>query len=141
MTVSTSTKRKVRESARHCCEYCRLAASSATSPFHVEHIIPQKHGGTDDMDNLCLACYKCNAHKGHDLTGFDPQTGEIARIYNPRKQAWHEHFVLQTTLEITGRTPEGRTTVSVLQMNAPNRLENRQILAAMGDYPCELPSV
>lgn len=140
MTVSKPTKRKVRERAGHCCEYCRLSASSATSPFHVEHIIPQKHGGTDDIDNLCLACYKCNAHKGHDLTGFDLQTGEITRIYNPREQTWHKHFVLQATLEITGRTPEGRTTISVLQMNSSNRLENRQVLATLSEYPCELLS-
>ncbi len=61
---------------------------SLLAPFliHVDHINPVKHGGSDDADNLCLACYKCNAHKGYDLVGFDPQTGELTRLYNLREQ-------------------------------------------------------
>src|SRR5438445_8020075 len=28
--------------------------------FHVEHILPKQHGGTDDSDTLCYACSECN---------------------------------------------------------------------------------
>ena len=56
-------------------------------------------------------------HKSHDLTGFDPVTGDITRLYNPRKSVWSEHFAVQDNMEIIGFTPEGRTTVGVLQMN------------------------
>jgi hypothetical protein len=137
MTVSRSQRRMVSDRARNCCEYCRLPAFGGTVAFHVDHIVPVKHGGADHIDNLCLACAKCNAHKSHDLTGFDPLTGEIARLFVPREQQWNNHFEVQVNMQISGLTPEGRTTVGVLQMNDGDRVENRQILAELGEYPCE----
>lgn len=137
MTISPTQRRVVRERAGDCCEYCRLPESGGTIAFHVDHIIPRKHDGSDESDNLCLACYKCNAHKSHDLTGIDPATGTITPLYHPRQQEWGDHFVLLTDMKIEGRTPEGRTTVRVLQMNNRDRVENRQILAELGEYPCK----
>lgn len=34
----------------------------------IEHIVPRSHGGTDALENLGLACARCNAEKGvrHD---------------------------------------------------------------------------
>lgn len=137
MTVPKLQRERVRDRAGNCCEYCRLPESGGTVSFHVDHIIPVKHDGSDHLDNLCLACVKCNAHKSHDLTGFDPLTGEVARIYHPREQIWDEHFAIQVSIYIEGLTPEGRTTARVLQMNTEDRVENRQILAELGEYPCE----
>ena len=88
MTLPKAVRQLVRNRAGNCCEYCRLPAAAGAVPFHVDHINPVKHGGSDDTDNLCLACYKCNAHKGHDLVGFDPQTGELTRLYHPHEQRW-----------------------------------------------------
>ncbi|MBZ0299126.1 MAG: HNH endonuclease [Anaerolineae bacterium] len=137
MTVSPSQRQFVRERARGCCEYCRLGQIGKTVPFHIDHIVPVKHGGSDDVDNLCLACYNCNAYKSHDLTGFDPVTGEITRLYHPRTQAWSDHFAIRNNLQIVGLTPEGRATVSVLKMNLEERLESRQALAEISEYPCQ----
>ncbi len=136
MTISRSQRQAVRERAGDCCEYCRLPASGGTVAFHVDHIVPLKHGGSDDSDNLCLACYRCNAHKSHDLTGVDPLTQEITQLFHPRHQRWPDHFIIQDDMRIEGITPEGRTTVRVLQMNDGDRVENRQILAEIGEYPC-----
>ncbi|KYF62199.1 HNH endonuclease [Sorangium cellulosum] len=33
----------------------------------IEHIVPRTHGGTDALDNLALACGRCNALKGMRL--------------------------------------------------------------------------
>jgi hypothetical protein len=109
---------------------------SKTVPFNIDHIIPLKHDGSDVVENLCLACYNCNAFKSHDLTGFDPATGEITRLYHPRTQLWVEHFALQEDMQIVGLTPEGRTTVRVLQINLKERVEIRQALAEINEYPC-----
>src|SRR6266436_4526255 len=47
------------------CEYCRLHQDDyELLTFHVEHIIAKQHGGSDDADNLCLACSECNWPKG-----------------------------------------------------------------------------
>ncbi len=136
MTISASQRRAVVQRASDCCEYCRLASANAVAPFHVDHVVPIKHGGSDETDNLCLACFKCNAHKSHDLSGFDPLTREITRLYNPRTQLWTTHFEIQDDMRITGLTAEGRTTVQVLQMNDEERVENRRVLAEIGEYPC-----
>jgi hypothetical protein len=39
-------------------------------------------------------------------------------------------------MQIEGITPEGRTTARVLQFNDPDRIETRQLLAELGEYPC-----
>jgi 5-methylcytosine-specific restriction endonuclease McrA len=33
----------------------------------IEHIVPRNHGGTDAIDNLAIACARCNIGKGHRL--------------------------------------------------------------------------
>jgi hypothetical protein len=48
-------------------------------PFHVEHIVSRQHGGTDDASGLALACDRCNAYKGPNLTSIDPDTGITSR--------------------------------------------------------------
>lgn len=137
MSLTETQRRFVRERAGGCCEYCRLAAASGTVQFHVDHIVPLKHDGTDAADNLCFSCFNCNMYKSHDLTGFDPVTGQITRLFNPRQQVWEAHFEMQADLRIAGRTPEGRTTVRVLQINLIERVESRQALADLGEYPCQ----
>lgn len=43
----------------HKCAYCK----EASGPFEVDHIVPFADGGTCDLENLCLACVKCNGAK------------------------------------------------------------------------------
>ena len=55
----------------------------------VEHIIPKHHGGTDDADNLAVACARCNSEKGlrHDHKHRDdPKLQEIIRTLQARKR-------------------------------------------------------
>lgn len=42
------------------CTYC----GSDEGPFHVDHIVPRSRGGTDDEENLTVACQTCNLSKG-----------------------------------------------------------------------------
>lgn len=93
-------------------------------PLQIEHIIPRKHGGSDDPENLALACAECNLHKSSNLTGIDPDTGQITPLFDPRRQVWADHFV-RNGLQIVGRTAAGRTTVRVLELNSPERLRVR----------------
>jgi hypothetical protein len=95
--------------------------------FHVEHIIPRQHGGTDDPQNLALACFHCNLHKGPNLTGIDPETGAVIGLFDPRRQKWDEHFLIADAV-IVGVTPVGRATIRVMSMNAPTRIELRKDL-------------
>src|SRR5690606_1105448 len=96
-------------------------------PLEIEHIIPKKHHGTDSDDNLALACYHCNAHKGPNLAGFDPLTGEITPLFHPRRDTWTDRFAWEQA-RIVGLTAVGRATVDVLCFNAPEALRLREAL-------------
>jgi hypothetical protein len=131
--MDAATRRLVRQRAQERCEYCRLPqAAQPFVTFHVEHIIARQHGGSDDPDNLCVACERCNAFKGPNLTGIDPETGNVERLFDPRHQLWDEHFAFRGPV-ISGLTPVGRTTASVLAMNEGRRVQLRAVLIAQGE--------
>jgi ATP adenylyltransferase len=51
------------------CELCGIPAKERW--LAVDHIVPRKHGGSDDPSNLQALCWLCNAHKGAgDATDF-----------------------------------------------------------------------
>jgi 5-methylcytosine-specific restriction endonuclease McrA len=83
----------VRTRAAYQCEYCRLPQEFSELRFHIEHIVPRQHGGADHLDNLALACPDCNLRKGPNLTGIDPQTGEVTRLFDPRRDVCSSIFV------------------------------------------------
>lgn len=122
----------VRERAEGRCEYCRLPAEiELAGPFHIEHIIARQHRGTNVLSNLAWACSRCNRYKGTNLSGVDPDSDEIVPLFNPRRDRWQEHFEVVGAF-IQGRSPCGRTTAWLLQMNAERRVEFRSELIAQG---------
>lgn len=58
--------------------------------FELDHIIPIKHGGNSDLENLAYACPHCSQHKGSDFATISKN--EIVMLFNPRKEVWVEHF-------------------------------------------------
>jgi hypothetical protein len=92
------------------------------------------HDGHTKVDNLALSCLPCNRHKGSDLATFDPVTGEVTLLFNPRNQNWMEHFILRNG-KIEGVTPVGRATVKLLMFNTSIRILERQLLIAQKQYP------
>jgi len=132
--MDSATRILVLERAEGCCEYCRVHQDHVELSHHIEHIVARKHGGSEEPSNLCVACERCNLFKGSDLTGIDPDTGRVERLFDPRTQVWAEHFEIRGPL-IVGRTATGRTTVRVLSMNTGQRLQLRAALIAHGLYP------
>ena len=109
----------------------RLAAGVFRSCFHIEHIVARQHGGSDESGNLALACPECNLRKGTNLTGIDPDTSQVTALFHPRQDRWIDHFVYAEE-NIVGKTPVGRTTTSLLEMNGADRLRLRQRLMRLG---------
>jgi hypothetical protein len=132
--MDAATRAQVRDRAGERCEYCLIRQEHAETRHHVEHITAKQHGGADDPSNLALCCQLCNLHKGPNLTGIDPVTGELTALFHPRRDVWGEHFEIRGA-RIVGITPAGRTTVYVLAMNAGHRLNVREELVAQGRYP------
>ena len=119
--MTSASRQAVRKRARDRCEYCHLHQRDIPFLKHqIEHVIPRQHQGGDDLGNLALAFYRCNKFKGPNLSAFDPRTGKIVRLFNPRRQRWADHFSMRGVL-ILGRTSIGRATVELLQMNVAKR--------------------
>lgn len=124
----------VLERAQGGCEYCLVHQEDTPFSHQVDHLIPLKHGGQTVSINLALACLDCNQYKGSDLAAIDPVEGNIVPLFNPRMQTWNEHFALDGA-RIVGLTPTGRATISLLRLNDPARLLQRQALIEVNRYP------
>lgn len=123
--MTEAERQQVRVRAGDRCEYCHLPQSAAPAVrFHVEHVVARQHGGVDDLSNVALACNRCNFYKGPNLTAIDAETRQIVRLFDPRNDAWADHFE-QQGYRLVGRTATGRATVTLLQMNAPDRVDLR----------------
>src|SRR5260370_33397835 len=85
----------VRRRALDRCEYCHIPQVAFRRPFHIEHIVARQPGGGTELDNLALACWLCDRKKGPNLTGIDPETGDIVPIFHPRKDEWTSHFAVR----------------------------------------------
>jgi HNH endonuclease len=129
--MDEATQKLVRERANYLCEYCRVPEKYFIQRFQIEHIVARSHRGQGEPENLALACRRCNVHKGPNLSGMDPLTNELTRLFNPRNDEWTDHFEVGENGEIRGRTDIGRTTAYVLDMNAERRVELRRAIAAI----------
>lgn len=111
--------------ARECCEYCRLPGIHTSTPFELDHVIAVKHGGQTSSENLALSCFYCNSYKGPNIAGLDPLTGKLSALFHPRRHAWKRHFQWYGGV-LRGRTPIGRTTIRVLEINHPDAVAVRE---------------
>src|SRR5215472_4475410 len=130
--IDAATRSHVRERAPNRCEYCHLHQDHSELLHHIEHVVARQHGGTDSIENLALACHRCNLRKGPNLSGVDPQTGLVENLFHPRRHRWDDHFAFREEY-IEGLTAAGRATVEVLALNDVRRLELRRELLELGD--------
>jgi len=129
-----SLREQVWQRAGGRCEYCLMPQTLTVLPHELDHIRAQQHHGETTLENLCLACAPCKARKGPNLTGIDPDTAQITKLFDPRTQIWIGHFSWDGPVML-GRTAEGRTMIDVLGINAPDRVEHRRLLVALGRFP------
>jgi hypothetical protein len=129
--IPDTLRQQVIDRAEGRCEYCLILQRYSLYSHEIDHIIPEKHRGETVFDNLCLAGLECNRAKGSDFGSFDPQTGEIMRLFNPHLQVWHDHFRLDGAL-IVPLTAEERVTEFVLKLNDEIRLRVREALLEAG---------
>lgn len=136
MAISAGLRQRIAEAAHFRCAYCMAQEVVLGMPFEIDHIYPEAEGGTSDELNLCLACPRCNRFKARRTQALDSVTGEVAPLFHPRQQIWHEHFVWQQNgLYLAGITPTGRATVDALQMNNPFVVRSRAVWIAWGWHP------
>jgi 5-methylcytosine-specific restriction endonuclease McrA len=81
------------------CIHCRrrLLVELSGEPIGavtVEHILPRRHGGSDELVNLALACAPCNHQKGYRLDhrrADDPVLRRVIETLRSRRLArWRD---------------------------------------------------
>jgi 5-methylcytosine-specific restriction endonuclease McrA len=100
----------------------------------MDHIVALKHGGQTTLENLALSCAICNQHKGSDIASVDPATGDVVPLFHPRRDSWEEHFELTQDGVVVSRTAVARGTARLLRINHPDRVTERKLLLAVGDF-------
>lgn len=120
----------VRDRAGNRCEYCKLPQFCSIAPFEIDHIIARKHGGDSNAENLCLACFYCNSAKGANIAGVDRDTGQIVRLFHPRRDEWEGHFLWYGSI-LVAKTSIARAT---LEMNEHYAVELRRLCMDDGAF-------
>jgi hypothetical protein len=132
--IPTDVRRLIVARAEGLCEYCLIAVEDTFYGCEADHIISEKHGGSTSADNLAYACVFCNQAKGSDVGSIDWSANAFVRFFNPRTDAWADHFELVGS-RIEGLTPMGVVTARILAFNSSDRMLERQILQEVGRYP------
>ena len=136
MSISPSTRKTVEKRANYLCEYCLSPQDFSTQSHSIEHILPKIKKGSDEPENLALACQGCNGYKSDKTKAVDPVTKTISPLYNPRKDIWEKHFTWSDDyLERIGTTVKGRATVSLLKLNRQGVINLRKVLISYGEHP------
>jgi hypothetical protein len=132
--ISRAQREAVIQRARNRCEYCQLSAQFQVGGFEIDHLLPRSRGGLTALNNLALACPHCNAHKWAHIDGEAPASSQLVPLFHPRMHLWDEHFQWSehNPFEIVGISVQGRATVSRLQMNHPDLVSIRRLLAELG---------
>ena len=115
------------------CEYCHLPDGLSRFRHHLDHIVAHQHGGATLRENLALCCPRCNQFKGPNLTGIDPESGAVARLFHPRQDNWEDHFRWDGAVLIA-KTATGRATIATLSINIPIRVAARRALLDEGRF-------
>jgi hypothetical protein len=134
--IPRELRQRIHLEARRRCGYCLTAEAIVGTPMELDHLLPESLGGATEEDNLWLACSLCNDCRGARIAALDPDSGEVVRLFDPRRQVWTEHF--RWTAEgdrIVGLTPTGRATVAALNINRPSLVHARRLWVSVGWHP------
>ena len=133
--VPASLDRRVRDRAGGRCEHCRLAQVAQEATFHIDHVQPKAAGGTTTFENLALACVSGSLRKGARTQVPDLETGEIVRLFSPRRDVWDEHFRMTDASVVVGTTEVGQATVEARSLNRLLAVAIRREEQQRGRYP------
>ncbi len=133
-TIPASLRRLVIQRADNRCEYCGISRIGQVATFHIDHIVPVVADGETIAENLALACVSCSLRKGARQNLEDSETGKVVTIFNPRQQAWKEHFDWNG-VQVVGLTATGRATVQALDLNRATMLAIRAEEELLGRHP------
>lgn len=115
----------VRRLYRYTCGYCGVTEIDTGSEMTVDHFMPRAVGGSDDLDNLIYACWKCNQFK-HDFWPNPDDLTHQRRILHPLLDDLGIHLrANEQTGQLEALTETGRFHISTLRLNRPQLVKSR----------------
>ncbi len=135
--ISANLREAVARRAGQRCEYCRLSQETQVATFPVDHIFPVVEGGETNLENLAMACPRCNAAKWTHYSNVDPISGTVVPLFHPRTQSWTDHFRWSESdpTIVEALSAVGRATLSLLEINGARHLQVRRWLIVLGLHP------
>jgi hypothetical protein len=113
MPVSRERFAAVRTRANAACEYCGTTEEQSGGELTIDHFQPQSRDGSDDLDNLVYACFRCNSYKADCW----PSSVEASRLWNPRESPSTDHFYPLSDGRLLALTPSGAESIRRLRLN------------------------
>lgn len=115
----------IRRLYRQTCGYCGVTESAVGSEMTVDHFMPRVAGGSDELDNLVYACWKCNQFK-HDFWPGPDDLAHQHRILHPLLDDLDIHLhPNEETGRLEGLTATGRFHIAALRLNRPQLVKYR----------------
>lgn len=114
-----------------------MSAEAITgAPSVIDHLFPEAFGGQTEEDNLWLSGVQCNLYKADLVLVGDPLTGEVAFLFNPRRDTWVRHFRWSHEGDLmVGLTATGRAAIRALRLNRPLLVLARRTWVRAGWHP------
>lgn len=107
IAISLQKRNTILERNGYTCQLCGAGAGDPDPLYpgrkvrlHIDHILPQSQGGTDDDDNLRVLCSTCNQSKSNIQTTSEPTLNLLARIRKaPRAIQKEVYLALKKTFD------------------------------------------
>ena len=98
--------------------------------WQMDHVLPQRHGGSDSPDNLVLACQQCNLVKGRSLLAdWDPASAALPAGV----EEWLEEQAAEDERALTLLAHVERLALDIAMRAAPGRVAVLAEWAALTD--------
>jgi hypothetical protein len=134
--ISESLRDAVVQRAGNRCEYCLLSQEFQVATFPVDHVLPVFLSGPTTLENLALACPRCNSRKWKHVEAVD-NAGQLVPLFNPRTQKWLDHFrwSVADSILVESLSPIGSATLLCLDLNSSQHLAIRSLLSSLDMHP------
>lgn len=122
MAVATEAFAAVRLRANAACEYCGVTEEQSGGKLTIDHFRPVSHGGTDSIENLVYACFRCNGYKAD----YWPSSPTDRQLWNPRESPATTHIFELADGRLLALTPIGSESIRRLRLNRDPLVRGRR---------------
>jgi hypothetical protein len=122
MAISAELLLVVRQRAGYQCEYCGVTEVESGGNLTIDHYRPVSADGSDDIENLVYACFRCNIYK----SDYRPLAPADTPIWNPRGGTpLTQHVFCLEDGHLLALTDTGHTTIELLRLNRRPLVDSR----------------